>query len=236
MSKWFGVCCYYACGRAPSFAPRGTKKALRCASHRLGSDVNVRHKPCCSPGCARPARYGNHSSTKTRCSSHKTGDDDIDLSVRRCVFPGCPVPASYLPVRVGGKPVRCASHRMEGDVPVVSCAVSSCNSTALSLNDSSSGVKHCVARFDASTDTGILHLACQTKGCAWDATHGDVQNKPLRCLRHKSDTDRDVVHAMCGHERCVRRLSFDPAGSEANRCKTDGDVDVSAKRCSAEAR
>lgn len=233
-----GACCSYeTCNKAPSFAPEGTKKPLRCGSHKEEGDVNVKHKPCSSPGCRMRARFGPHGSTPTRCSSHKeTGD--VNLTVRMCEISGCQVSASCHPE--GEKPVRCVSHKMEGDVTSSSrsgsCVVSSCNKRAL-FRGESHGVKHCKDHYDSFTDTGTLHLMCQTKGCTKHATFGDVKNKALRCSAHKIGTDRDVVNTMCVHEGCGKRPSFAPAGSRAKRCKThsaEGEMNVIAKRCSAE--
>lgn len=163
-------------------------------------------------------------------------EGDVNPSLPTCAFPGCRTSASFCPAG-GKKPARCSSHRIEGDITFwrrASCGVSSCGEKALFL-DEGSGVKHCLAHYDSSTDTGILNLMCQEKGCTRHATFGEVKNRALRCAEHKFATDRDVVNTMCAREGCGKRPSFAPAGSSAKRCKThsvDGDVNVNGKRCS----
>ncbi|CAN0216129.1 unnamed protein product [Ectocarpus sp. 6 AP-2014] len=229
-------CAHKECDRQPSFARDG-QQPMRCASHKLDGDTNVKYRSCIVAGCTKRSRFGIRGMRSMHCTNHRQ-PDEIDPLRPPCRSPGCRVTPTYSPP--GTKPVRCTSHKLEGDVNTnrQRCGEENCNGRPCFVNPMT-GVRHCLAHF-SDGDTGGLRGMCQGRNpgsavpCRKYATFSTVKGKPLRCKGHRLADDVDVVNKMCEAEGCGKRPSFSPVGGVAKRCKShalDGDVNVNGKKC-----
>ncbi len=91
-------CRYSCCRKQASFGPKNGLK-LRCATHKLSTDLNNRAKKCEFDGCMIQASFGPIINHKVfRCVTHKLVDD-INKTNSICVFPNCYLTASFGPIK-----------------------------------------------------------------------------------------------------------------------------------------
>lgn len=101
-------CRYSCCEKQASFGPRFGPR-LRCATHKLSTDVNNRAKICEFDGCTIQASFGPIESIKVfRCRTHKL-DNDINKTNPICIYKDCDLTASFGPPK--GNKLTCLEHK-----------------------------------------------------------------------------------------------------------------------------
>lgn len=95
---------------------------------------------------------------------------------------------------------------------------------------------HCWKHRESGATTA-RGLRCQADGCTVLASFGSrLSRTPLRCRRHRYQTDVDTRHATCSAKDCLRRAYYGAPGEGARTClqhKLTSYVDVTSKRCEA---
>ncbi len=101
-------CRYSCCEKQASFGPKSGPR-LRCATHKLSTDVNNRARICEHDGCTIQASFGPIESIKVfRCGTHKLVND-INKTNPMCIFKDCDLTASFGPPK--GNKLTCLAHK-----------------------------------------------------------------------------------------------------------------------------
>jgi hypothetical protein len=211
------------CGETrPTFAPAGTKRALRCGGCRVAGDVDVKSKRC---GCGKVPSFGPRGGKAVHCAGCRVGGD-VYLVSKMCSTCGETRP-TFAPAGTK-RALRCGGCRVAGDVDVK-------NNKCVCGKKPSFGPRggkavHC-AGCRVEGDVDLAHKMCTTcdEVCASFAPPGQ---RATRCAGCRIKGDINVVSRMC--TGCPKHATFGPAGGRAHRCgdcRIEGDVNVLSDVC-----
>lgn len=111
-------CRYSCCIKQASFGPKNGPK-LRCATHKLSTDMNNRARICEFDGCTIQASFGPIETNKAlRCGTHKL-EHDINKTNPMCIFKNCDLTASFGPPK--GNKLTCVTHKEKDYVNLKIC-------------------------------------------------------------------------------------------------------------------
>ncbi|KAJ1490912.1 hypothetical protein T484DRAFT_1883539 [Baffinella frigidus] len=136
-------CLAVGCLTQACFGPRGSRSVSHCATHRLASEEDVRHRQCHVAGCDKRAYYAVPQAGKalrpSSCGAHRT-EGEVDVTSKRCEHRAPPTDPGDVTQGVSAKAAKrsgraglcfiqptygdikerkkryCSTHRRKGDV------------------------------------------------------------------------------------------------------------------------